>query len=555
MENILNFLRNLGAGRIAMLVVAVIMLIGLFSMIIVKSNNSGDMSLLYGSLTPAESSKMVEKLEQDGIKYEIRGSSIFVDNRRADEMRLKMAGEGLVGANMQGYELFDEGSGFGTTALVQNINARRALEGELARTIQALPAVSAARVHLVMPKRKIFSKEQVTPTASVTLDLGRRLLSDEQVQSVTHLVSAAVPNLTPDNVTVVDQRGNLLSSGKKSAANRINMQTKIKRQVEMEYEDAVRKMLERIVGPQKANVKVSAAMTFDSLEEHTEEYDPASQVARSEQRSEDRLKASNSTGQQGAGVTANIPGQEAGNGGSGSNEERNSTAETINYEISKTVRKHVREGGAIERLSIAVLVEGRYTNEGGIMKYVPYTEKDIQKLERLVKGAIGFDNKRGDVIEIIDMAFAQLPEDTLEEEPLLSKEDIFSLIEYGLMIIGIFILVFVIIKPLLKATLPEHATGQNASKVGEAMQQATPAQAQGITDESGQIVIPGGNPQGIGEDIIEHEGMMIDLEQVEGKVRESSLKRVTEIIGTYPDETVTVIRGWLNATAEETEGQ
>lgn len=551
-------LRSLGAARIALLVVSVIMLIGLLSLVVLKTSGPSD-SLLYGGLDPQESGHIVERLGQLNEPFDVRGNSIFVAKARVDELRLKLAAEGYVGSSVEGYEIFDESSGFGTTSLVQNINARRALEGELSRTITSIPAVQSARVHLVLPKRKIFSKENVTPTASVTVNLGSRVLTEEQVQGITHLVSAAVPNLNPDNVTVVDNRGNLLSSGKKSQANQMNMQAKIKRQVEAEYEDAIRAMLERVVGVGRANVKVTAQMTFDRLEEHTEMFDPQSQVVRSEQRSEDALEAENSSAGGAAGASANIPGQEVGAGGSGSRENRTTTAETINYEISKTIKKHVREGGAIERLSVAVLVEGRYVNEAGLMKYVPHSEEDLGKLNRLVKSAIGYSEEREDIVEIVDMSFAQVEEEAQEEPPLFSSQDYFQLAEYALMMIAIFLLVFTIIKPLLKATLPGSSGNsqvQQAMAAGGAGMPGGPMKA-----TAPPIIGPDGTPvpqadmgggAGGGLHGIEDEGTMIDLAQVEGKVRESTINLVHEIIKEHQEESANVLRGWLSGESGST---
>lgn len=558
MDNFLSILRSIGAARLAMLIVSVIMLIGLMSMVVLKSGGPSD-SLLYGGIDPQESGRIVERLAQMNVPYSVRGNAIYTHQTRVDELRLKLAAEGLVGTSVNGYEIFDKSSGFGTTSLVQNINARRALEGELSRTIQSMPAVQSARVHLVMPKRKIFSREQITPTASVTLNLGSRVLSEEQIQGITHLVSAAVPRLSPDNVTVVDNRGNMLSSGNKSQANKMNLQSKIQYQVESEYEDALRTMLEKIVGVGKANVKVTAQMTFDRVEEHSELYDPQTQVVRSEQRSEDILESHNNTGSGTVGASANIPGQEAGkSGGSGSSENRTTSGETINYEISKTIKKHIKEGGEIERLSVAVLVEGKYIDENGTTRYEPNSKQDLQKIERLVKSAIGYDEKRSDIVEIVDMDFAQVEPEAVEEEPLLSKEDYFAIAEYALMMIAIFLLVFMIIKPILKATISE---GGGSSQVDEAIAGSggsgpMRAAAPPIMGADGQPIpqsnIPAAAMRSTGSEALSGEGAMIDLAQVEGKVRESTVNLVLDIVKEHPEESSNILRGWLSGEAAPT---
>ncbi len=541
----------MGAARIAMLVVAVVMLIGLISMIAVRGN-APDYGIVYGGLNEQEQAKIAQTLDALNVDYQVRSGGVYVPKNRIPELRLKIAGEGIVGSSTAGYEIFDSQSSFGTTSLVQNINARRALEGELARTINSLPSVASSRVHLVMPKKKLFSRERIEPTASVTVNIGTRILNDEQVQSITHMVAASVPGLTPDNVTIIDNRGNMLSSGNKSQSNLMNMQQKVQRQVETEYEHSIKRMLEKVVGPNKANVKVTAELNFDSIEEESEIFDPEKQVVRSEQRSEDRMNATQTQPNQAAGASANIPGQEVGGGQAGSNEERQSAEETINYEISKTVRRHVHSGGAIKQLSVAVLVEGHYSNEDGIQKYVAYDENDIAKFETLVKTAIGYDEERGDLVEIIDMPFAQIEEETIEE-PLFTKDDYFMIAEYALIAIAIFLLIFMIIKPILKATLPKN------NEVGSAMSGETAASGAAATvggsgapaiNIQGMETAPDGTPVNLPTNEIVDSDSMIDLESVEGQVRESSIKKVVKIITENPEESTNVIRGWLQGGEE-----
>jgi flagellar M-ring protein FliF len=537
LENLLAILRRMGAARIAMLVVATFILIALLSTVAIKSN-APDYGLMYGGLSNKESAKIIEKLEGMGVNYQVKAGGVYVSKAKIAELRLKVAGEGIVGSSTAGYELFDKQSSFGTTSLVQNINARRALEGELSRTIASLPTVSSARVHLVMPKKKLFSRERIEPTASVVVNIGTRILSDEQIQSITHLISASVPSLTPDNVTVVDNRGNMLSTGNKSQSNVMNMHQKVQRQIESEYEYSIKRMLEKVVGPNKANVKVTASIDFDSVEEESEIFDPENQVIRSEQRSEDRVTANQTSANQAAGASANIPGQEVGGGAGGSSENRTSAEETINYEISKTIRKHVKAGGAVNRLSVAVLVEGNYSNEDGVQKYAPYDSEELEKFATLVKTGIAYNEERGDLVEIIDMPFAHTTEEIIEE-PLFTKEDYFMIAEYVLIGIGIFLLIFIIIKPILKATLPQHKSSIEELLAGTA----------GVANIN-TADVPGGTPLDLPVNEIAEEGSMIDLQSVEGKVRESSVKKVMKIVSENPEESINVIRGWMTGSEE-----
>tara|TARA_Y100000296_G_scaffold28610_3_gene33332 strand:+ start:6071 stop:7765 length:1695 start_codon:yes stop_codon:yes gene_type:complete len=560
LDKFLTVLRRIGAARLAMLVVSIVMLIGLISMIAVRGN-APDYGIVYGGLSEQEQAKIAQTLDGLNIDYQVRSGGVYVAKSRIPEIRLKIAGEGIVGSSTSGYEILDNQSSFGTTSLVQNINARRALEGELARTITSLPSVTSSRVHLVMPKKKLFSRERIEPTASVVVNLGTRILSDEQVQSINHMVAASVPGLTPENVTVVDNRGNMLSSGNKSQGNVMNMQQKIQRQVETEYEHSLKRMLERVVGPNKANVKVTAELDFDSIEEESEIFDPENQVVRSEQRSEDRMNAKQTQPNEAAGASANIPGQEVGGGAAGSSEERQSAEETINYEISKTIRRHVKSGGNIEQLNVAVLVEGNYSNEDGVQKYVPYDQQNLEKLEKLVKTAIGFDEERGDMVEIVDMPFAQVQEEVYEE-PLFNKDDYFMIAQYALISIAIFLLIFMIIKPILKATLPKDddigakmageagaaGAGATAAAGGVAVGPGAPAvniQGGGAAGGQAQATAPDGTPINIPTNEIVEGDSMIDLQSVEGQVRESSIKKVIKIIQENPEESTNIIRGWL----------
>ena len=563
MENFTQIIKNLGVTRILVLLIATLVLLGLFSAIIMRANQA-PMVILYGGMQAKEASAIVSRLEGMGVKYEVKGSgSVYVPQDKVGELRLAIAGEGLVGASTTGYEIFDKSS-FGTTSLVQNINARRALEGELARTIMSMPSVSNARIHLVLPKKKLFSREPINPSASVTLNLGNRLLSDDQVQSVTHLVAAAVPNLSPKNVTVVDTKGTLLSSGKRSTANIMSTHAKVRRQVEVEYENSITRMLEKIVGPNKASVKVSAEMNFDRVEENSELYDPEKQVVRSEQRSESNSNSKSSSANNAVGAASNIPGQEGGSAATGSEENQNQADETINYEISKTIRNYVREGGIVQRLSVAVLVEGKHVAAEGEDGYIPYSKQEINKFRRLVQSSIGYDEDRGDVVEIIDMAFNQQVSGELEEAPMFSKEDYFRIAESVLMVIGVLILIFFIIRPILKsaAASANLTAASSLDMVVAADGQAIPVNAVAAADsapgakpgDAGFVAALGADGQplttpnvsGVSGSAMPTEDSMINLDKVSGQVKESSIKKVVEIIDQFPEESVSVIRSWMS---------
>lgn len=548
MDKIIRVIKTLGVVRVSLLIGALLVMLTLFALLITRITTP-PMALLYGTMETKEAAAVATRLEALAVPYEVRGDSIYVPQDKVSELRLKVAGEGLVGASSVGYEVFDKTSSFGTTSLVQNINARRALEGELSRTIMSMPSVNNARVHIVIPKKKLFSKDEQKASASVTLNIGSRIMSDEQIQSITHMVAAATPDLSPENVTIIDTRGNLLSSGNKSQANIMGTQGKIRRQIEQEYENSITRMLEHVVGPNKANVKVTAVMDFDRVEENSELYDPDRQVVRSEQRTEDVANSKENSGNQAAGVSANIPGQGVNGGASGSESNQTSANEVINYEVSKTIRHYVREGGQIEKLSVAVLVEGHRVFENGFERYVPYSEADIEKFKTLVETAIGFNTGRGDTVEIIDMAFAQIEEEDVPVPPMFTKADYFRMGEYGMTFIAILLIFFMVVKPIMKAaTNIQERDNENAPAMTEAGQpimapDGTPmTMAQAKAARVSNIVAP----QQVGSIIGES---LIDLDKVEGQVKESSIKKVIEILDEFPDESINVIRSWMASDA------
>lgn len=545
MDGLVNFLRAVGPGRLIVLLFGLAAVFSIMFLVVTQASKP-PLTLLYGGLDAQEASEIAQMLDGMSVTYEVRNnSSVYVPQNMVGELRLKVAGEGHIGTNTTGYEIFDEGSGFGTTSFVQNINARRALEGELARTITTLPAVKSARVHLVLPKRQLFSRNDTPPTAAVALNVGTRILTPDQIASIGQLVASAVPNLKASDVTVVDQRGNLLGGGKGSEGGAGSLQERVRQQVEADYELSISRMLEKVVGPGKVSVKVNADMDFDRTEELSEIYHPDQQVVRSEQRSETVNESQEQSSNPAVGVTGNVPDQGTQGTSVGSTENQTNTQETVNYEIGKTVRRMMTEGGAITGLSVAVLVEGRYEGSGDDRVYTKYSDEEIQKFESLVRTAIGYDESRGDKVEVIDMPFRQVETPEPEAPPMFSKEDYFKVAEYVLLLLGILIVVFVVIKPSLKAIQAAAGTAASAPSGAGGSVSAGGGSAPGAAPPSsgGPAAAP---RQGGGSAGAEAESdAMMDISQVEGRVRESTVKKVTEIIDAYPEESVTVVRGWM----------
>lgn len=544
MESLLNAFRSLGPGRILALFVGIAAVIAISSLVINRAQTPG-LVLLYGGLNAQEASRINDYLASQSIRSEVRGEgSVYVPGDRVGELRLQIAGQGLVGGSTTGYELFDKQSSFGTTNFVSNLNAKRALEGELARTIGTIPAVSGARVHIVLPKQNLFSREQVTPSAAIALNLGSRTLAPEQTQSIAQLVAAAVPNLSTTNVTVIDQRGTLLFDGK-AQSDTVTSSSTLRRDIEKRYEESVGAMLERVVGFGNAVVRVTAELNLDKITEQSELYDPTQQVVRSEQTIESSSASTDGNGGV-TGVAGNIPGGAQGGAGAGAGSNESRTETTTNYEISKTVRSTTRNGGDVRKLSVAVLVSGRAApaaaaeaGQAAVPAYTPLTDEERARIQTLVQTAIGYDAERGDKVEIVDMPFSPVAEPEAVAEPFLTKPQMLNLAQYALIVVALVVVGLLVVKPALSTLNTALANNSSALPGGAVMAGGVPM--------GGSVMPMGEEDAGGGGD-----NSMIDIRSVQGRVRESAVKKVNEIIDQYPEESLGVVRNWMAGGSGQT---
>lgn len=499
-----------------------------------------DMALLYGDLDVGDAGRIVAKLEDRNIPVEIRGdgTQVYVPVDQVARLRMDMAEAGLPSGGSVGYEIFDQSDVFGTSFFVQNVNHVRALEGELARTIRTINQIASARVHLVLPRRELFNNEKQEPTASIVIRMntpGR--LDEARVQSIQHLVAAAVPNLLPERVAVVDDRGNLLSSGGGTASEvaRSIKTEEAKTLYETKLETAIRSLLERTLGVGKVRAQISADMDFDRLVENSEIFDADKAVPRSTLSVEESGDSSESQGASGSSVANELPGAAGGTGESKNNSKR--TEETVNYEISKTISSLTKEGGRVKKLSIAVLVDGKTTKgQDGKEAYEPRSADELKQIEKLVKSAVGFDEKRGDTLEVVNMQFKEDPLDAGTDGATsmfdFQPHDIVRMIEVLVLgVIGLLMLLLVI-RPFF-ARLFE---AMNESTV----KQDTPIQAPPmvVPNQVTQTVAVPPSPSN-------DEGT-VTLNQVDGEVKKSSVNKVSEIIEKHPEETVSLVRNWMN---------
>ncbi len=552
MDGFASFLRNFGVVRLGIMGIVAVAVLGFISFAAMRFGQPG-MSLLYSGLDLDESGRIVAKLDEMKVPYELQqnGTAIYVPDRDVLRIRVQMAEQGLPTGGSLGYELFDRTDTLGTTSFVQNVNLVRALEGELARTIRQIDRVKGARVHLVLPKREVFARKDRKPSASIVLKL-QGGITPTQVQAIQNLVAAAVPELTTDRVSIVDSRGNLLTKGLEgdglsAMANRL---TEIRINHENRLKSAIEQLLGRTVGINNVRAEVTVDLDQSRIVTNAEEYNPDGQVVRSTQTVEESSEEIDG-GPANVSVEQNLPGEQAQNG-PGSQSKSARTEETTNFEITKTVRNTTREAGAIKRISVAVVVNGSYvTDKDGKRTYQPRSEKEIEALTALVRSAIGYDAERGDTVEVVNLQFAELntDSDAFAAPPGvilgLSKTDIFKIAEMVVFGIVAILVLLLVVRPLLTKAMTiglesspalAHA-GAGEGAIALTGPDGTPAIAGpgGEGGEMGQLAAPD-------EESAES---MIDVAQIEGRVKASSMKKIADLVDKHPEEAVNIMRNWL----------
>ncbi len=545
MGALLQMFKDMSQVKMAMLAVTLIVILGVF-VFLSAHLSSQQMSPIYTDLSMDDSAKIVSELDKMGVPYELHGNGtqILVPTDQVLRLRLSLAQQGLPAVgSIVGYEIFDRSETMGTSSFVMNINMLRALEGELARTISSLSEVETARVHLVMPRQEIFSREKQEPTASVVLKLrGGSELTKERVAAITHLVAAAVPGLKPSKVTLLNSKGDLLSGGN-GDDNDVSVMASTAEEYRVAYQSRMKNtlesLLEKSLGAGKVKVTVNADIDFDRVVTNSETYDPNGQVARSVQTGEEKEQSGESSGRANSTAANNLPNAQANQTSSGSNRVVEKTDETTNYEISKTVQNHVKETGKVNKLSVAVMVDGTYTDDkGGKQIYTPRTDEERKQIETLVKSAIGYDEKRGDNVQIVNMRFISEAEEAGSMSMLESlKQDLHGVIQ-TLVFGGVAALVILlIIRPIVMRIMETTM----AAAVSEA---ATSPQIPSLSGGAAMAIGTGGAPSGGVAPAAETEEESIDISRVTGRVKSSSYNKLNELLERHPEEALNVIRQW-----------
>ncbi len=551
MGSISTLFNRLGLARIAAMVVVAIMLLGFFAFIMFRFS-SPQMAPLYSDLNFDDSAAIVAELQTLNIDFELRGegSSILVARDQITQTRMKLAGSGLPSRGQVGYEIFDQQSTLGATSFVQNINQVRALEGELARTISSLARIKTARVHLVLPERELFRRERKDPTASIVLNV-RGELSASEIRAVQHLVSSAIEGLTPSRVSIVDDTGRLLASGagendEASAITGIMQERTVS--IENRMRTRIEKMLSDVLGAGRVRVQVSAEVDLNRSTKTSETFDPESQVVRSSQIRELANEAKG-PGMQGAVTVANeLPGGEgAGEANSGTSENSKTTEEVTNFEISKVTETEIKEAGSLKRLSVAVVVDGRYiTDANGAATYEPRTQQEIEQIIALIKSSIGFDADRGDQVEVVNMQFAERPElaqlgTTAPGMFDFTRDDLMSAAEMIVTLLISIALLFFVLRPLVKRVLePETAP------------LALPTGAEVKYNAQGEAVMPaisaGASAQEGAEQAAQSTAWVGQAKKM-GEEQSRTLTDVGEVINENPKQASLIVRNWLGEAA------
>lgn len=539
LEQVRTLVAQLGPRRLMIMGGVAAALLTILAVVALRGGSS-EMGFLYTDLDPAAAQSVSEKLKAQNVPFQLSadGTSIMAPQDKLAELRMSLAGERLGGKI--GYEVLDEEEPFGISASRAKMNETRAIEGELSRSIESLENVSRARVHIVMPERAMFAATARKASAAVTVKTRGRLPS-EAVQSIRYLVSAAVPELTPEAISIVDHTGALLArageGGEAGASSADERQTA----VENKLRGQIEALLEPIVGAGKVRAEVAAEIDRNQMREESNVFDPDTQVIAHQVTVEsDDRNQENQAGADGATVGAQLPeNQDAitGAGGETRTAAHRETSEDITFQNSQTRSVVVRAPGAINRLTVAVMVDG---GEQGL------PQPQIQRLTRLVENAVGINAERGDSVVVESMDFAENAS-LADQEPgffsFISAEQILSLVKL-LVIAAVGLIALRMLKPKIAALNPAPAEPNRQLLLAQTPEMLALAEQAADGDPDALQRLEALQASGAETPLLEQE---IALAQVDGRIKLSALKRIGESIAASPPESAAVIRQWMNA--------
>jgi flagellar M-ring protein FliF len=551
-NGLVEFVKALGAARIAAMAAVTVALIGFFVVVGMRVS-APTMAPLFTELSLEDSNRVAKELETQGIPFELRadGSTILIPKDHVTRTRMRLAETGLPRGGAVGYEIFDKTDTLGTTSFVQNVNHLRALEGELARTIRSLDRVSAARVHLVIPERQLFQRDRQDPSASIVLRV-RSQLDQPQVRAIRHLVASAVRGLKPERVSIVDEQGRLLADGVgASEAGVAPLLDERNVAYEQRLKSQIESIVSSVVGPGRTRVTVSAELDYTRVQQTSDRFDPESRVVRSTQSREEAAQSNQGQQEQGVTVGNQLPGnnQQQGQQQQGATADSNrKSEEVVNYEISRTTRTEVTEPGRIKRLSVAVLVDGNYKKGANEKEttYEPRPQEEIDRITALVRSAIGFDERRGDRVEVVNLRFAEVAgtPQIIEDGGFLSMfrfttDDIMHAVNLVVVaILSLLVLLFVV-RPLVRRVVtPDEAA---LAAVPAALPAVTPVVVSQEVERTPVAVPP---PVKMTPNF--QAAHQIEFAQIQGEAHQASIQKVGELAARNPYETVSILRQWMH---------
>ncbi|AEG01336.1 flagellar basal-body MS-ring/collar protein FliF [Methylomonas methanica] len=549
----LQSLLKLSPGRqIGMMVaLAVSVAIGLA---VVMWAQAPSYDLLFSGVAEKDAAEIVEALDKMGVEYKVEPTTgaVMVPAGNARELKLKLAAQGLPRSTSLGYEMLDKDSGFGTSKNVEMMRFQRALEGEIALTIQTIQNIRSAKVLLALPVQSVFVRERKKPSASVVVELYQgRTLEKEQIESIVHLVASSVPLMEAGQVTVVDQKGRLLNS--KDTPEDISLTSKqfeYKKNIEEHLRGRIENILTPLVGNDGMRAQISADVDFTVTEKTQEMFNPDLPALRSEQTQEDVNSQSKVQGVPGAlsnqppptGVAPEVAsGQEKpANAESGSS----SKSATRNYELDKTITHTRLASGALRRLSVAVVVDDKHVNVEGNYTQQPYSQEDLNQLRDLVKQAVGYDSSRGDQVTVTNVAF-RVPE-ALEDisEPFWERPWFMDVMKMLIAAAVLLLLIFKVLRPVFATLIGKDEKEEQLRLLEEARLAAEEMGGVVRFDENGKPVAVRVNEE-TGE-VLGISGGAEDLLLLEApQSYEKRLEYVQKLIDEDPKLVAQVIKTWL----------
>lgn len=542
MNGLIEFVKTLGPARIAAMGAATAILIGFFAFVIMRFSQP-TMAPLFTELALDDSGRIAKELDTQGIPYELRGdgTTVLVPKTQVTRLRMRLAETGLPRGGSVGYEIFDKSDTLGTTSFVQNVNHLRALEGELARTIRSLDRVAAARVHLVVPERQLFARDKQEPSAAIVLRL-RGALDSGQVRAIRHLAASAVKGLKPERVSIVNEQGQLLADGAGEEGNTAASGLDDRHAAfERKLREQIESIVMSVVGPGHARVQVSAEVDYSRIQQTSDIFDPESKVVRSTQTREE--SSANGGNDDGVTVGNEVPGGNARGQQpittTAPRDQSKKSEEIVNYEISRTTRTETVEAGRVKRISVAVLVDGNYPRTGSAeASYQPRAKEEIDRISALVRSAIGYDQKRGDQVEVVNLRFADSPgiaaiaEDTGFFSMLrFTTDDIFQGVQMFVVLVLSGLVLLFVVRPLVRRIVTPDESARAI---------AAPAPApQALVEAS----LPAPRPK-----TDNPAARLIEVAQIQGEVQQQSIQKVGELADRNPHETVAIIRQWIHET-------